>query len=113
MASVIRGSDNFDSLASSGLGDGQTWQDVTASRSSGITYTNTTGKAIGLSISGSGTTNSNFSITINGIIFNNLFGTFNLANVYVRDSISIIIPNGATYSITSLGISISNWLELR
>ena len=33
------------------IGVGQTWQDVTASRVAGITYTNSTGKPISVSIS--------------------------------------------------------------
>src|SRR5690606_12694984 len=36
--------------AMGGLGIGQTWQDVTASRASGVAYQNVTGKPIALSI---------------------------------------------------------------
>ena len=49
MTSIIRGSDNFDTGL--GLGVGQTWQDLSGSRSTGVTYTNTTGKPIMVSLS--------------------------------------------------------------
>jgi hypothetical protein len=77
-----------------GLGVGQTWQDVTASRVSGTTYTNSTGKPIQV----------NFQLVVSG-----LSSTYNKAvvvggvTVYsdtINGSIdcSVIVPNGVTYS---------------
>lgn len=116
MASIIRGSDNFDSLASSGLGDGQTWQDVTASRTESVTYTNTTGKAIMVAVSSidsrystqpnAGT--SGVSIYVDGSIVyyggNTSGGTF------------FVVPNNSTYSVIGYEVAYDNiysWWELR
>lgn len=83
------------------LGWGQTWQNVTGSRSAGVTYTNTTGKPIQLAI----TTLSNGYISING------------SQVQRSDSASwsthnLIIPNNSTYLVQS-GLTIDKWWELR
>ena len=112
MASVIRGSDNFDSLVHQGIGVNQTWQDVVASRTFGTTYTNTTGKPISVwvfaglpSVAGhldfyidgvqkkesNQCTSTNYSITVEGIV-----------------------PNNSTYKVvsTNAGSNIK-WSELR
>lgn len=88
-------------LGATVLGIGQTWQSVT--RSPGVTYTNTTGRPILLSLyasAASGTTD----LTVAGVIvgqtvFNNTGHT-----------ISAVIPNGATYSYTG---NLHNARELR
>lgn len=48
MVSVIRGDDNFDSGAIAGIGVGQSWQEV--SRSEEVSYQNTTGGPIMVSV---------------------------------------------------------------
>ena len=110
MASVIRGSDNFDS----GWGNGQTWQDVLASRTSGVTYTNTTGKPITVNIGYyvGGNPAAVGQITINGV----LLRYCQVNNAYVDTGFATaIIPNGATYVFTAnFGtFNINNWVELR
>jgi hypothetical protein len=88
----------------SSIGYGQTWQDVSASRASGTTYYNTTGKPIYM------ITNSNLSagatLTINGTV---VYTT--VANA-VRDTLSFIIPIGASYVWTA-STAIYTWSELR
>ena len=88
------------------LGAGQTWQDVTGSRSSGVTYTNTTGKPIMVNISATPTSPSNRSIIVDGI------------DVAVTDAdgsdlgfMSAVVPDGSTYRTNSAGIVL--WTELR
>ena len=86
------------------FGVGQTWQDVTASRAKGVTYTNSTGKTIQLLINASLDTGS---ITLNGL------------NITIEDSIgysciNVAIPNTHTYRIDFTGgIPIVSWSELR
>ena len=94
------------------LGVNQTWQNVTASRTLGVTYTNTTGKPIVLMISFLGTGVSNWSyININGT------GSIYWTNIYNTGAggDSIIIPHGSTYEVSSGGdgVKIIHWLELR
>lgn len=95
MASVIRGSDNFDS--GDVIGQNQTWQDVTLIRSAGITYTNTTGKPIfvlGKFNYGSGGSGW---ITVDGVRLDAGYETA------YNKSVATIVPNGSTYSYNSDG----------
>ena len=82
---------------STDLGVGQSWQNVTSSRSNGVTYTNNTGKPIQIYAyqAPSGTT-----MTISGVTF----------QVHGSSMICVVIPDGATYSIAG---QTSQWLELR
>lgn len=88
------------------LGVGQTWQNVKASRASGVTYTNTTGRPIYVVITATNATSS-LLITIDGAA--RYAATDGTANISLN--ISAVIPNGSTYSINSA--SISYWSELR
>lgn len=92
------------------LGVNQTWQDVTASRTLGTTYTNTTGKPIMVIVSNTYTSGSSISLTIGGVLFYNK-GT--QAGVSLIASSDFIVPNGVTYSITMGNTAISKWMELR
>lgn len=97
----------------SGLGVGQTWQDVLSTRNVGTTYTNSTGKPIMIFIQnsspGSGTSAS--TLTINGVQLGTIAsGTLNVQTM----GGSILIPAGATYSVAFTGTgSIAIWKELR
>ena len=102
MASVIRGSDNFDSLVHQGIGVNQTWQDVTASRAVGVTYTNTTGKPIQVAYTSWG---------LALILVNSLEIVKSQSGNWIV-SFSFIVPNGATYKITD-GSMGTHWSELR
>jgi hypothetical protein len=97
-----------------GIGVGQTWQDVSASRDAGTTYTNDTGKPIALSLQsyGDDSNGSDLKIVVDGV---------DVARSAVNDGNSVdycsgfaIIPNGSTYS----GNTVNRggtlvWLELR
>lgn len=94
------------------IGDGQSYQDVLASRTSGVTYTNTTGRTIAVFISNPSTTAQvTLTATVDGQIVGNVAdgttGNNRRMNLY------FLVPHGATYVVTSSGITVSNWVELR
>jgi len=87
---------------SGGFGSGQTWTNVTGSRSVGTTYTNSTGKAIAWFIGMAGGYYA--FVTIGGTSFS---GYSNIGGTW-------IIPVGATYVVNAIqGGSIAQWMELR
>jgi hypothetical protein len=86
--------------AANAIGVSQTWTDVTASRTSGTSYTNSTGKPIMVLVSGGTAT---VSYVINGIS-----GMTSTATSYMQ--ISFIVPDSNTYSVTN---NFVKWLELR
>lgn len=93
------------------LGVGQSWTNVLSSRSSGVTYTNSTGKPI-MVIVGSGSTNGGqikfLTVNVGGINFYQ-DGTGD------GQTISFVVPNGDTYSATIAGsyTTLQAWIELR
>ncbi len=95
------------------LGVGQTWTDVAASRVSGTTYTNSTGKPIFVMITGTSQSNNSGSVTkiyINSVLVSHTLGQGGAAAQFYFP-FGFIVPNGATYSAT---ISvIIKWFELR
>jgi hypothetical protein len=87
------------------FGVGQTWQDVTASRSASVTYTNTTGKPIMINIRA--VTGSNIGyITVDGV-------NTEVFTTMAANACSSIVPNGKTYVISSNIAAIYQWFELR
>jgi hypothetical protein len=98
------------SAAATGIGVGQTWQNVTGSRSAGTTYTNSTGNPIMISISISGPASTSInSLTVGGVLVGYVSGDDNLNP---RQTISSIVPNGSNY-VFSTGCPIISWAELR
>lgn len=93
------------------IGTGQTWQDVTASRAVGTTYTNTTGRPIMVSIYGTNTGAAQiFTLTVGGVAIAKQQG--DTTNGAAASSISAIIPNNTTYSLTGTR-TLNLWAELR
>lgn len=90
----------------SAIGVGQTWQDVTASRSTGTTYTNTTGRAIFVYIQfgTSGSPNIN-AILVDGVAVGFASGQGGMTN-------SFIVPPGSVYRVGANNTFLS-WTELR
>lgn len=97
----------------------QSWQNVVGSRALGVTYTNTTGKPIQLSV----TCNSNnasgvvMQLQINGVTMARQ-GTAQVASADSRCNVTHIIPNGATYCVLSTSgsngiVGLQLWYELR
>ncbi|EPH3099947.1 hypothetical protein RG265_001129 [Providencia stuartii] len=100
--------------AKKSLGEGQRWQDVKGSRSSGVSYTNTTGRTIALYASTVGQNNgSSLRIFVDGVLCsNNSIGGSGELGV-TRHSIGYtIIPPSSTYKIESSS-NIDTWAELR
>lgn len=109
MASVIRGSDNFDSAKL--LGVGQTWQNVTASRAASTDYTNNTGKPIVVHVYGQASaTSTNISLLVDGLLISQ-FNTTSAATD--RYTVSAVVPPGSVYRVTVTSFTISMWAELR
>jgi len=88
---------------------GQTWQNVTASRSLGVTYTNTTGKPIVVCIVGGHSAVGSATFLINSTIVKSIP---NISGVPIKYNFDNIIPNNATYSIGGVA-DIATWFELR
>jgi hypothetical protein len=94
------------------IGIGQTWQNVTGSRSLGTTYTNSTGKPIFVYIVVSLSGNGDTVLTLNGVT---LDGPASSAGGTVYTPCSFIVPNGNTYNLTATGgtVGVTAWGELR
>jgi hypothetical protein len=100
-------------LATSVLGGvSQSWVNVTGSRSVGVTYTNSTGRPIQVSVimqQASSTTPTDALFVNGGVVAKQ-------THVVVGDSqtLSAIVPNGSTYEILSNPDTIiEQWHELR
>lgn len=97
---------------SQALGVGQSWQNLTSSRSSGTTYTNSTLKPIYVWLSIYDTNGSGFSVVINGVTI--ISSTWDLPpNGYYP--FNFIVPAGHTYRVTWAGgnSQLLSWAELR
>lgn len=99
--------DNFNNKS---FGVGQTYQNMTGSRSSGVTYTNSTSKTIYVIGSLDGD-DQNISLSINGNIVARQ-GTTPPGTGDNYHSISAPIPSGSNYSFTISGGTLNVW-ELR
>lgn len=88
------------------LGVGQTWQNVTASRALGTTYTNDTGKPIVVQIGATGNGEVRYAV-VGGVSIAMLGG-------YANCSMwgQVIVPAGASYMLPT-GITLVSWVELR
>jgi hypothetical protein len=93
---------------SAGIGVNQTWQNVTGSRASGTTYTNSTGKPIQVSIR-SDVDDGYCQLTVAGIVVAMSGNTLGIGNN--RNFVSAIVPAGNTYAYA--GSTIALWAELR
>jgi prepilin-type N-terminal cleavage/methylation domain-containing protein len=94
----------------SGIGVGQTWQTLTASRAPLTSYVNDTGKPIVVSITAT-VSNNGASIIVDGMTVGytdtwTLFG-------HVRTQLTAIVPPGSTYVMGSTGGTLLIWTELR
>lgn len=87
-----------------GIGINQYYQDVTASRISGVVYTNNTGNTIFAIITASGSNNTALTHQVSGVQFIN-------TNESLSRTISYDIPDGASYMVTAA--TIYKWSELR
>ena len=100
------------------IGVGQTWQDVTASRQAGVTYTNSTGRPIKVSVSsdltGSSLT-SGIELYVDGVRVQ-IHRQGIVTSTQQAQTVSELIPAGSTYRVAWLGSSsggVNKWMELR
>lgn len=99
-----------DNLGAVVLGLGQTWQDVTGSRVSGTSYTNSTGRSIMVAVTvGAPTGVGNFTVVVAGVTVVDIAYT---ASNTTRPFASFVVPPGAVYT-TTAGSGIIRWSELR
>ncbi|PHS23395.1 MAG: hypothetical protein COA83_09910 [Methylophaga sp.] len=90
-----------------GLGVGQTWQNMIASRALNTIYTNTSSKPIFIAITfSSGPFDS--AIIVSGVAIMHQSTT----TTDSRQS-SFVVPSGSSYSISTLGTTLYKWAELR
>jgi hypothetical protein len=94
-------------VATDGVGAGQTWQDVSGSRVSGTTYTNSTGKAIEVAVASVNGSASSANVAGVTRVFSG-----GSAGTTAHQNCSFTVPAGATYSVTFGGARIY-WHELR
>ena len=91
------------------LGMGQTWQNVTGSRTINTIYTNNTGRPIQLNIV---LTTSGFGAFISMLVGGEAIIGY-IPNG-LATSFQVIVPTGATYSVPAAGVlAINTWQELR
>lgn len=97
------------------IGLGQTYQDVTASRAFGVTYTNSSGRAILVSMwaGPSGTAVFQLSGYIGGVLIYDRATYANGPGANCWDGLHLVVPPGATYKVTNVTCSLIKWFELR
>ena len=90
------------------IGVGQTWQNVTGSRSFGTTYTNATGRPISVSVSATIGTGGQMNISVDGVAI----CQDTAANAEQRTQAAVVLP-GSTYVVSLTAGSLTFWRELR
>ena len=96
------------------LGIGQTNQNVTGSRASGVTYTNSSTRPISVSVSAAPSgSSSSMSISVAGVVVEQVSFTVTAGSVSGSAIVRAIVPPGAEYSVATSGYSITLWTELR
>ena len=97
-----------------GIGDGQSWTDVSGSRSLGTTYTNSTGRTITVLVSGIGSPTGGVLNFQNDSTLVATQGTNALANGTSQATFCIPIPDGETYgAFVGATMTLIRWWELR
>jgi hypothetical protein len=102
MMTALRVFQAMSAASSPVMGVSQTWQNLTGSRTSGVTYTNSTTKPRFIVITKTGTASSG-TLEIAGVTIGSLSSTA------ISDVISAVVPVGATYKYTG---TILSWTEL-
>jgi hypothetical protein len=100
--------------------DQQSWTNVTASRSTGTTYTNTTGRAIVVNIetntASAGSADTTIcDATVAGVTFTFAYFRQDDENYTATSRVAgnFIVPAGDTYSVSISGNTVNTWHELR
>ncbi|MDQ2107981.1 MULTISPECIES: hypothetical protein, partial [unclassified Vibrio] len=94
------------------IGTNQSWLNVTSSRSSGITYTNNTGRPLMIVVTTG--TSSNGSGGIEIIVNSVIVAAHNPSSNGFVNSFSLIVPKDGTYRANLIGnMNLASWSELR
>lgn len=97
-------------VAGQAIGVGQTWQDLTGSRSGGVSYQNTTGRPIQIACRFSGISSRQFEVSLDNLSFTTVMSQPDNAG----NGVFVVVPEGVYYRINSTsGLTIQNWSELR
>lgn len=105
--------DTLNTTVSSSFGVGQTWQDVSGSRSKNVTYTNTTGKPINVVvIVGYSDGDGGLNALVGGVNVGNLQGEAPSGSGYWQGTLNFTVPHSSTYRIEG-GSNVLRWVELR
>ena len=112
--SLVQGAGGHATKDLFGIGNNQTWWNMTASRAVNTTYTNTTGRPIQVVVAMHSTATSTATLIINNAL--TIIGNGGTAGTYL--SVGAIIPHGTTYKATTDGgtpslASANSWQELR
>ena len=116
LTGAVSGSANFDgsgnitivTTANNAIGVGQSWSDVTSSRSSNTTYTNTTGKPIQIMVLTPSWNNAgSFDLLVDGVP---VVSIGNQDGYNQSKPTSVLISNGSTYRVNG---NFQKWSELR
>lgn len=91
-------------------GNGQTWQDVTTSRSRNTVYTNSTAAPITVYIIATVSGGTTPYVTVNGTLL--FYGATEASADYISP-VSVLIPSGSTYNFNGGSVSSYTWYELR
>ena len=94
--------------ASNAIGFNQTWQDLTASRAAGTTYTNSTGRPISVSVRVR-----RDDCWLELYIDSLLISVFGETAGHAQVTVTGIVPAGSTYRVESIYGGTLNWYELR
>ena len=104
-------SGNFLSEAAVGT-RGQTWQNVQANRSANVAYTNTTGRAISVSISVYTLDGVITTLSVDGLVVaRRSFQSASYTDATLQ--LTAIVPAGSSYALNTTNSTINVWAELR
>jgi len=93
-------------------GEAQSWVSMTGLRSAGVTYFNTTGRPISVSVLVTCPTGAFANFVVGGVSVSGITGNSN--SLTVGDGGSVIVPDGASYVLnTTGGATLNTWTELR
>lgn len=104
----LNASGEINSSLLSSVGVGQTWQDVSGSRSAGTSYQNTTSKPIMVAITGGGSIERTLQASTNG----STWVTVATIEANEEHTFSLIVPPDHYYRVSG-AITVTTWAELR
>lgn len=97
------------------LGMGQTWQNMTASRFSGVSYTNTTGRSILVRVRSEyqPMIASQFQLYVSDSLVDMALAAATPEGQGTVISVGALVPPGAAYALHGFNTTIAGWMELR